>query len=48
VNVAAVAEKSALDFLESQGHTAEEAHAILAAQGVDKVLAAKHTLGVKG
>lgn len=48
VDVAAVAQKSALEFLEAQGHTPDEAQAVLAAQGLDKVLAAKNTLGVKG
>lgn len=48
VDTGAVAQKSALAFLEAQGHTAEEAQAILSAQGVDQVLAAKNTLGVKG
>lgn len=48
VDTAKVAEKAALDFLETQGHTPEEAAAILAEQGIDKVMAAKATLGVKG
>jgi hypothetical protein len=48
VNVAQVAHDSALEFLVSNGHTDEEAEQIICEQGVDKVLAAKHTLGVKG
>ncbi len=48
VDTAKVAQKSALDFLEKQGHTPDEAAAILAELGIDKILAAKATLGVKG
>lgn len=48
VNVEAVAEKTAIDFLMDQRHTAAEAAAILATQGIHKILAAKHILGVKG
>ncbi len=47
VDTAAVARKAALDFLATQGHTADEAEAILAEQGIDKIMAAKATLGVK-
>jgi hypothetical protein len=47
VDTVAIATKAALKFLADQGHTAEEAQAILAAQGLDKVLAAKATVGAK-
>ena len=44
VNTAKVAEDTALDFLARQGHDEETASAILAEQGIDKILAAKATL----
>ena len=44
VDVGAVAQKTALDFLAAQGHDEETAAKILAAQGVDQILAAKATL----
>jgi hypothetical protein len=47
VDTVAIAQKAALKFLAEQGHTLEEAQAILAAQGLDKVLAAKATVGAK-
>jgi hypothetical protein len=47
VNVAAVAEKTALDFLAAQGHDEEAAAKILREQGVDKILAAKAAVTVK-
>ena len=47
VNVAKVAHDSAVNFLLDQGHNQDEAEQIVREQGVDKVLAAKHTLGVK-
>jgi|SRR6267378_3318883 len=47
VDTAAIAHKAALTFLAEQGHTEEEAQAILATQGLDKVLAAKATVGAK-
>lgn len=48
VDTAAVAEKSALDFLMKQGHDEEAAREILAREGIDQVLAAKATLGAEG
>lgn len=45
VNVAAVAEQSAVDFVMEQGHDEEDARKIVREQGVDQVLAAKATLG---
>jgi hypothetical protein len=47
VDTGAIATKAALAFLAQQGHTPEEAQAVLAAQGLDKVLAAKATVGAK-
>jgi len=47
VNVAEIAERTALDFLEKQGHEPEEAEALLRELGVDKILAAKAVVGVK-
>lgn len=47
VDTTAIAHKSALAFLEEQGHSPEEAQAVLSVQGLDKVLAAKATVGVK-
>src|SRR5882762_3546643 len=44
VDVGAVAQKTALDFLAEQGHDEETAARILAEQGVDQILAAKATL----
>jgi hypothetical protein len=47
VDLAKVAHETALQFLCDNGHSEQEAEAIIAAQGIDKILAAKHTLGVK-
>jgi hypothetical protein len=47
VDVTKIMHENALQFLCDNGHTEEEAAAIIAAQGIDKILAAKHTLGVK-
>jgi hypothetical protein len=47
VDTGAIATKAALKFLGEQGHTDAEAQAILAAQGLDKILAAKATVGAK-
>jgi hypothetical protein len=44
VDVGAVAEKAALDFLAAQGHDEATARTIVAQQGVDQILAAKATL----
>lgn len=48
VDVAQVQHHTALEFLVSVGHTEEEANAIIRDQGLDQVLAARSTLGVKG
>jgi len=48
VNTAAIAEKSALTFLMDNGHDEARAKAILAELGIDKVLAAKAAIQVKG
>ena len=48
VDTAAIAHQTALDFLMAQGHDEAAAQKILAEQGLDQVLAAKQTLGVKG
>lgn len=45
VNVAAVAEQTAVDFVMEQGHEEEAARKIVREQGVDQILAAKATLG---
>lgn len=47
VDTAKVAEKTALDFLMAQGHDEATARAVLAHEGIDQVLAAKHTLAAK-
>jgi hypothetical protein len=47
VNTAAIAERTAVDFLIANGHTEEAAAQIVREQGVDKILAAKATMGVK-
>lgn len=47
VDTAAVAQKSALDFLMAQGHDEQTARVILAREGIDQVLAAKATLGAE-
>jgi hypothetical protein len=48
VNVAAIAEETAVEFVMEQGHEEEAARKIVREQGVDQVLAARSTLGVKG
>jgi hypothetical protein len=45
VNTAKIAEDSAVAFLEAQGHDEATARQIVREQGVDKILAAKATLG---
>jgi hypothetical protein len=45
VNTAKIAEDSAVAFLEAQGHDEAAARQIVRDQGVDKILAAKATLG---
>jgi hypothetical protein len=47
VDTAAVAKKTALDFLLKQGHDETTAEKILAEQGIDQVLAAKATLSAE-
>ena len=44
VDTGAVAHKTALEFLATQGHDEETAAKILAEQGIDQILAAKATL----
>jgi hypothetical protein len=44
VDVGAIAKKTAIDFLLTQGHDEETAEKILAEQGTDQILAAKATL----
>jgi hypothetical protein len=48
VNVAKVAEENAVKFVMEQGHEEDAARQIVREQGIDQVLAAKATLGVKG
>ena len=48
VDTAAVAMKTALDFLVAQGHDEQTARVILEREGLDQVLAAKATLAAKG
>jgi hypothetical protein len=45
VNTAKIAEDSAVAFLQAQGHDEATARQIVREQGVDKILAAKATLG---
>lgn len=45
VDVGAVAEKTAVDFVMEQGHEEDAARKIVREQGVDQILAAKATLG---
>jgi hypothetical protein len=47
VDTGAVAAKTALDFLLAQGHDEQTARVILSREGIDQVLAAKHTLAAK-
>lgn len=47
VDTTAVAQKAALDFLESQGHDEAAAKEILEREGVDQILAAKATLAAE-
>jgi len=47
VDTAAIAQKTALDFLMAQGHDEQTARVILAREGLDQVLAAKATLGAE-